>query len=163
MACSRPWSSISPPAISTVQAAAVEDEDAVREADDLGQLGGAEQDRPAAVGELADEQVDLALGPDVDAARRVVEQEDVRCDLEPLAEDDLLLVAAGQPADDRVRAVRLDAQRLDLATRGAAHARDGRSHGRRDGRAPTATWAMLHRDASARASGPGAGGRRARG
>jgi hypothetical protein len=60
------------------QPAPVQDEDTVREAHDLRQLRGAEEDRPAAVGEIADESIDLPFGPDVDAARRVVEQEDGR-------------------------------------------------------------------------------------
>ena len=75
MAWSRPWSSISPAGGLDGEAAPVEDEDAIGEADDLGQLGRTEEDRPAAVGEFADQPVDLALGADVDAARRVVEQE----------------------------------------------------------------------------------------
>ena len=45
---------------------------------------------------LDDELVDLVLGADVDAARGLVHEEDLRPALEPLAEDDLLLVAAGE-------------------------------------------------------------------
>ena len=103
------------------QPPAVKDEDAIGEADELGQFGRAEQDRSAAVGELADEPVDLALGTDVDAARRIVEQEHRRRDLEPLADDDLLLVAAGQLPDDLPRSIGPDPQPVDLAASRSAH------------------------------------------
>jgi hypothetical protein len=98
----------------------VEDQDAIGKADQFGQLGRTEEDRSAAVGEVPDEPIDLALRTDVDAAGRVVEQEDGRRDLEPLADDDLLLVAAGQLADDLSWSIGPDPQAVDLATsRGA--------------------------------------------
>ena len=46
--------------------------------------------------ELGEEPVDLLARADVHAARRLVEEEHVRGHLEPLADDDLLLVAAGE-------------------------------------------------------------------
>ena len=46
--------------------------------------------------EVVQQPVDLALGADVDAARRLVEDQDVGVGGEPLADDDLLLVAARQ-------------------------------------------------------------------
>ena len=76
--------------------APVEDEDAVAEADQLRQFGRAEEHDAAVRRHLADQAVDLALGADVDAAGRIVEQEDLGPDLQPLADDDLLLVAAGE-------------------------------------------------------------------
>ena len=96
------------------QPAAVEHEDAVGEADDLGQLGGPQQDDPAGVGELADEGVDLVLGADVDAPRRVVEQDDGRGHLQPLGQHDLLLVAARQRRHGGRRSGGLDAEPGDL-------------------------------------------------
>ena len=47
-------------------------------------------------GEPVDDRVDLVLGADVDAARRLVEDEDRRLRHQPLGEHDLLLVAARQ-------------------------------------------------------------------
>ena len=49
-------------------------------------------------GEVVEKPVDLALGADVDAARRLVEDQDVGVAREPLGDDDLLLVAAGEVA-----------------------------------------------------------------
>ena len=48
--------------------------------------------------EPAHEIVDAGLGADVDAAGRLVEDQDARLDREPLGQHDLLLVAAGQEA-----------------------------------------------------------------
>ena len=49
-------------------------------------------------GKLVEQVVDLALGANVDAARRLVEDEDLGLGGQPLADDDLLLGAAGQVA-----------------------------------------------------------------
>ncbi len=56
-------------------------------------------DHPPSSASSPDEMVDLALGTDVDAARRIVQQHDIRMDLQPLADDDLLLVAARELMD----------------------------------------------------------------
>jgi hypothetical protein len=61
--------------------------------------------RLALGGEPVDDRVDLVLGADVDAAGRLVEDQHVRVGEDPLAEDDLLLVAAGQLAGDRLEDV----------------------------------------------------------
>ena len=45
-----------------------------------------------------DDRVDLVLGADVDAAGRLVEDQHVRIGEDPLAQHDLLLVAAGELA-----------------------------------------------------------------
>ena len=58
--------------------------------------------------EVVDQAVDLDLGADVDAAGRLVEDEDARLRLEPFREHDLLLVAAGERAGlrrDRRRSI----------------------------------------------------------
>jgi hypothetical protein len=60
-----------------------------REPDDADPFGGQPGDR----------RVELLLGADVDAARRVVEQHHLAAALHPPAEDDLLLVAARERAD----------------------------------------------------------------
>ena len=58
--------------------AVVEHEHAVAAADQLVVVGGIEDDRRAGIGELAQQLIDLLLGADVDAAGRVVEQDDAR-------------------------------------------------------------------------------------
>ena len=67
----------------------------------LGEVGGDQDDGDAGAGELADELMDIGLGADVDASRRLVEDQDRWLDVEPLGEHHLLLVAAGQVGDGR--------------------------------------------------------------
>ena len=62
-------------------------------------FGGQHDDRQAGRGELAEQRVDVLLGADVDAARRVVEQEHLRVGGQGAGDDDLLLVTAGQRGD----------------------------------------------------------------
>src|SRR3954447_8772480 len=100
------------------QSAAIEHEDTVRQARELGQLRRPEQDDAALGCQPPHEQVDLPLRADVHAPRRVIQQHHARRDLEPLADDDLLLVAARELADGHPRAVGLDLQVRDLPLRG---------------------------------------------
>src|SRR5215471_1654337 len=72
-------------------------EDPRREVEDLGQFARDENDALARRRELVDKRVDLRLGADIDAARRLVEDQDVAARRQPLGEHDLLLVAARQP------------------------------------------------------------------
>ncbi len=71
-------------------------EDAVGEAQELLDLRGHEEDRGAGVGQLPHQLVDLLLGPHVDPPGGLVEEHHRRRGQEPLAEDDLLLVASGK-------------------------------------------------------------------
>src|SRR5215208_4224565 len=71
-----------------------EHEDAARRLDDLLKLGGDHQHPESLVGELSHEIQDLCLGPDVDAAGRLVEDQEARVHAQPAGEKDLLLVAA---------------------------------------------------------------------
>ena len=86
--------------------------DAVGQAQHLRQLGGDDDDRLALPGELLDEVVDLFFGPDVDAAGGLVEDQDIAVAHEPLRDDDLLLVAAGQLTEQLMDVGGLDAQLL---------------------------------------------------
>ena len=61
------------------------------------------QDGDAALGKLTHELVNLELGPDVDAARRFVENDRRRRRLQPLRENDFLLVAAAQMLSLKLR------------------------------------------------------------
>ena len=80
-------------------------------------------DRRALVGEPADQPVDLGLGADVDALRRLVEDDDARLERQPFAEHDLLLVAAAERRDRRFDRRRLHRQRCVGVSRGAASRR----------------------------------------
>ena len=88
-------------------------QDAVGELQDLRQVGRDHHHREAVVGEPVDELVDLGDGADVDAARRLVEDDELRLLDQRLGDDDLLLVAAGELDDARIGVDRLDVQRLD--------------------------------------------------
>ena len=82
---------------------------AVLELVDLGRV----PEEGAALGRLlADEVVDLELGADVDAAHRIVHQDDPRVRAERAGEQRLLLVAAGQRQDVVVDVGRADADLL---------------------------------------------------
>ena len=61
-------------------------------------------------GELADHVVELGLDADVDAARRLVEDQDLRVGEQPAGEDRLLLVAARELADRLAQRGEPDAQ-----------------------------------------------------
>src|SRR3954469_1561904 len=74
----------------------VEHEHAVAHARHLVEVGRRVQDDPPGVGDLPHDLHQVRLGTDVDAARRVVEEHEVRSRLQPFAEEDLLLVAARQ-------------------------------------------------------------------
>ena len=50
----------------------------------------------------AEQTIDFRLGADVDADRRLVEDEQLGAVIEPLADHDLLLVAARQAGDRRI-------------------------------------------------------------
>ena len=81
------------------EAALAHDEHAVGEGEDLGQLGGDDQDGHAVAGQLGEQAVDLGLGADVDPAGRLVDDEQRRLAGQPLGQHDLLLVAAREQRD----------------------------------------------------------------
>ncbi len=94
--------------------ALAQDEDAVTHADQLGQLGGDENDREALAREIGDQRVDLGLGLHVDALRRLVQdQHPGRC-RQPLRQHDLLLIAAGEGPDGLVVAAEAQPQPLEV-------------------------------------------------
>src|SRR5690606_25703190 len=72
------------------------DDDPVAHAEHLGQITGDHEHRGARGRQFVDQLVDLDLRADVDAARRLVEDQHLGVRQQPLADDDLLLVAAGQ-------------------------------------------------------------------
>ena len=66
---------------------------------------------------LAEQPIDLRLGADVDADRRLVEDEELGAVIEPFADHDLLLVAAGKARDQGGARGRLDLHVADLPVR----------------------------------------------
>ena len=97
-------------ATSTGDPALVHDQDPVAHADQLRQLRADGDHRRAAGGEFADQAIDLRLGSDVDASRRLVHQQHLGLAGQHLGQHDLLLIAAGQLAHRLPLAPRLDLQ-----------------------------------------------------
>ena len=85
-----------------------DEQDAVAVFDHLRQFGGDEDHAAARVREAGDRSGDVALGMDVHAVGRVIEQQDLRMALKRLADNDFLLVATGELADGDIAARRFD-------------------------------------------------------
>ena len=84
-----------------------------------------DQHAAAARGEVADQRMDLRLGGDVDALRRLVEQQHADLARQPFGQDHLLLIAAGQRARLERRPARPDVEQLhQLGDDAVAGARD---------------------------------------
>ena len=69
---------------------------AVADMDDLDLLGADHENGGAVVHQAVEQPEYLGLGADIDAARRLVENEELRIGIEPFADDDFLLIAARQ-------------------------------------------------------------------
>ncbi len=74
-----------------------------------------EQDRAARFGEVAHQQIELVLGADIDAARRIEEEQDAAFGEQPLGDRDLLLVAAGEGAGAGPERARVDLDAVEDA------------------------------------------------
>ena len=74
----------------------------IRRGQQFRQLGRNDDDRLAALGEIADQRDDLRLGADVDPGGGLIENENSRLGEQPFADHDLLLVAAREGLDREV-------------------------------------------------------------
>ena len=74
--------------------AAPHHQDAIAQAEDFRQLRGNEQNAKSLVCELAHDCIDFRLGADIDAARRLVKNKNVRPRRQPLGQHDFLLIAS---------------------------------------------------------------------
>ncbi len=90
------------------------DVDPIAHADDLGKLGRDHQNGGPFLDEFVHEGVDLGLGPHIDAARRLVEDEDLGLGAQPLGQDHLLLVAPREILGQSRGRGGGDAQLLDI-------------------------------------------------
>src|SRR5688500_14262211 len=95
------------------------DQDPIAHAEHLGQLGRDHDDPDSGRGKPTQQRVDLALCPDVDAACGLIDEQDPAAGVQPLGEDDLLLVAARQVADGRAGAPCTDREPRDVLHHGA--------------------------------------------
>src|SRR5690242_7935823 len=89
--------------------------DAVAHAENLRKLRRYHDDRESLPGEIDHQFVDFRFGADVDALRRLIQDEHFGVNREPAREGHLLLIAAGERAGFRVQAGGLDAETLDVA------------------------------------------------
>ena len=86
------------------------DQHAVAQGRQLVDLGRDQHDPDAVGRDRADQLADLGLRAHIDADGRLVHDEDARLGAQPLGEQDLLLVAAAERADRRLRPGRTDPQ-----------------------------------------------------
>src|SRR5471032_2160621 len=93
-------------------AAAAHDQDTVRQRAHFFQLHGHQQDRHAGVAQGEQLRVDAFDGADVDAARRLADQHQLRLRQHFAGDHHLLLVAAGEQADTQVVVVGADVEVL---------------------------------------------------
>ena len=100
------------------QLAVAHDGDAIGERHDLFEVGGRKQDGEAFAGKPAHGAEDIGLGADIDAAARLVHQKHLRIGHQRLADDDLLLIAAGHRGDVEIRVRRLDREVADRVSNG---------------------------------------------
>ena len=91
-----------------------QNQNAACETDDFRQVAREQNDGMSFFRILQDRVMDDLFGADVDAARRFVEYHDVGVRRQPLGEQHLLLIAAGQAADKSFRVIRMDRQRFNL-------------------------------------------------
>src|SRR5271165_451794 len=101
------------------QSKAVHNQDAVGERDHFRHVAGDEKNGGALAGDLADELMQVGLGLDVDADRRLVDDEDLGLSRQPFGDRNLLLVSAGEIADDLSERRRADVEALDEGGDGA--------------------------------------------
>ena len=89
-------------------AALVHHQRPVGHADDLFHLARCKQDRNAPAGQLIHQFINFFLRAHIDPARRFIEQQQLRIQAKPLAEHDLLLIAARKEPHDLPIAGRFD-------------------------------------------------------
>src|SRR5574344_1049112 len=90
------------------------DDNAVGESHDLFQLGTDDHDAEARIRIAVDDFKNFRLGADVDAAAGFVQKQNLRMSQEALADDHLLLVAAGQGQDGQAFVRHLDMDGINL-------------------------------------------------
>ena len=119
-ACQTPAASLSrraslrsPPSTVAGDAAAAQHERAVADFDDLLGIRRDQQDRAARIGQFGPDALDLGARADIDAARRVDQQQDADAGGQPARHLHLLLVAAAQRTDGDVDIAGLDLEAVE--------------------------------------------------
>ena len=97
---------------------AAKDVQRVGEIVNLRQIRGDQDDPRPVLQKFGEKLVDLDLGADVDAHRRLIEDEELGAMVQPFADDDLLLVPAGEARCGSIARGRLDLHVADLPVGG---------------------------------------------
>ena len=100
-------------ATGSLKPARVHHSDAIGEREDLVEIERDEQDRTSGVARFDETRLNDRRRADVDAARRLVGEDEARIVCEGASDDDLLLVAAGQRPDTRVDGARPHVEAFD--------------------------------------------------
>jgi hypothetical protein len=108
--------------------AARHDQNAIGMLDDLFQIGRDQNDAHALIAEAANGLENLLLGAEVDASGRLVEQKHARPPMQPLADDELLLIAAGKMKRVGIEPIGIKADLASERRRGRPPCA-GRNHG----------------------------------
>ena len=88
------------------------DHDAVGNVDQFGDITRVIENGGTIAGEFLHHSEDLCFSPDVDASSQVVEEEDLRAGEQKLADDNLLLIATRERADELLRILAADTEIL---------------------------------------------------
>ena len=92
-------------------------QDPIGKANQLRQLRGNDQKRDAVGGQFRNQTIDFGLCADIDAARRLIQDQHARGPRKPSSEHHLLLIASREVGDELVEARRLHAHAFDLFVR----------------------------------------------
>ena len=92
-----------------------QDDDPVAVGGDLLELRGDDEKGKSVLAQALDQADDLGMGAHIDAARRLIEDEEARFGGQPAGEQGLLLIAAGEKPDGLFRIRRADVEQLDEA------------------------------------------------
>ena len=98
-------------------APAAEHQRAVADALDLLEIGRDQEHRHALLQRQLQQVIDLRLGADVDADRRLLQDEQLDLRLHPAGDDDLLLIAAAERGDRLLGVLGLDREALERRAR----------------------------------------------
>ena len=104
------------------------DDDPVSDREQLGKFGRDEQHRVTLRGEVTHDVEDFGFRSDVHAGGGLVHHEDARGGVDPLRDNDLLLVAAGELADWGVGVRDLHRETFDELLRQFAYLARGKQH-----------------------------------
>src|SRR5262245_46493464 len=79
--------------------AAGHDQHTIGDGEDFGEVGRNQNDRRSAIGQFDEQTVNFGFGADIDAAGRLIDEQDTRLDEQPFGEQHFLLIPAAEAVD----------------------------------------------------------------